>query len=202
MGLDMNPRTWCRLRKGSMLPPSLAGADATTLASTGPPRIVSILVASRPSTWRRRVSSSDRTRMNPKRQKGQHDERVHAAAGQDAIGNLEQIDRHRQHEQVDEDRENADGDEGAQRDLVPLLDGFARRRRCFRGRGGRASGWLVAFGRGGTRNPGAKGSQRTADAPLRVRLGVEAAGTRRHRPSQCRPVSPRRLGSPKCWTLP
>ena len=170
--------------------------SATTLASTGPPRMVSILVASRPSTWRRRVSSSDRTRMNPKRQQGQHDERVQAAAGQDAIGNLEQVDRHRQHQQVDEDRENADGDEGAPRDLVPLLDGLARRRRCFRGRGGRASGGLVAFGRCCTRNPAAKCGESAAEAPLRVQVRVEAVGACRHMPSQCRPVSPRRLGSP------
>ena len=65
VGLDMKPRTWCRLRRGSMLPPSLAGAEVTMLAITGPPRMVSIFVASRPSTWRRSVSSSDRTRMNP-----------------------------------------------------------------------------------------------------------------------------------------
>ena len=67
------------------------------------------------------------------RQQRQHDQRVEAAAGQHAVGNLEQVDRHRQHEQVDEDRENADGDEGAQRDLVPLLEGVARRCRDVRG---------------------------------------------------------------------
>ena len=87
------------------------GAVVTMLASTGPPRMVSILVASRPSTWRRSVSSSDSTHDEAERQQRQHDQRFDAAAGQDAIGDLEQVDRHRQHQQIDEDRKCRDRDQ-------------------------------------------------------------------------------------------
>ena len=45
----------------------------------------------------------------------QHDQRIGAAAGQHAIGHVEQIDRNRQHQQVDGDREDPHGDQVAAR---------------------------------------------------------------------------------------
>ena len=40
---------------------------------------------------------------------GQHHQRIGAAAGQHAIGHVEQIDRYGQHQQIDHDREDPDG---------------------------------------------------------------------------------------------
>jgi hypothetical protein len=48
-----------------MLATSEALAFVTMLARTGPPSIVSNLVANRPSTWRRKMSSSESTPMKP-----------------------------------------------------------------------------------------------------------------------------------------
>ena len=138
--------------------------------------MVSIRVASRPSTWRRRVSSSDKHEDESECQQRQHDQRVQAAAGQDAIGDLEQVDRHRQHQQIDEDREHADRDERAASHAAPFLHG----------RLAVISRLLAEARRGGAGERGRPGRHRVRDTEMRGLATCHARAT--NSPARFRPV--------------
>ena len=56
---------------------------------------------------------------------GQHHQRIRAAAGQHAIGHVEQIDRYGQHQQIDHDREDPDGHQVAAGARKPLAEHVA-----------------------------------------------------------------------------
>ena len=56
---------------------------------------------------------------------GQHHQRIRAAAGQHAVGHVEQVDRYGQHQQVDHDREDPDGDHVSARARQALAEHVA-----------------------------------------------------------------------------
>ena len=128
IGLDRKLRTWCRLRTVSVAPPARPwrrGDDAgEKVAAEG--RLEPI------GERAQHLAAADvEQRQNAEEGDGQHrqhQQRIDAAAGQDAIGDLEQVDRHRQHQQVHEHRERRDDEERALGERVPLLQRRARGR--------------------------------------------------------------------------
>ena len=137
IGLDRKLRTWCRLRTVSVAPPASPGRgdDAgEQMAAEGRLQPVGERAQHLPAAdveQRQNAEEGDG-------QHRQHQQRIDAAAGQDAIGDLEQVDRHRQHQQVHEHRERRDGEERALGERAPLLQRRAARARPARGRMQRA----------------------------------------------------------------
>ena len=109
------------LRSGRTLPPSVAGASDDDGRQN---RAAQHRLHARGEAAEHLPAHRIEQRQNAdeaERHQRQHDERVEAVAGQNAIGDLEQVDRHRQHQQVDEHREHGDDDDGAAGDAAPLL---------------------------------------------------------------------------------
>ena len=101
-----SPSVW----NSRLEPPCDALAAA---ARTGAPSLLSASTAIRIRMKRRTMSSSTCTTSAPEHDEGQHEQRVGAAARQDPVGHVEQVEGDGQDEGVDDEGEDRDRDEVA-----------------------------------------------------------------------------------------
>jgi hypothetical protein len=109
------------------------------------------------------------------RQHREHQQRVEAATGEHAVGNLEQVDRQGQHQDVDENREHGNGDEMVTCLAPPFLQGI-----------------LLHFRRGGWMGPGVKRRPHRAQRALRLQSSIGQVDSLQQTPARPGPCGARR----------
>ena len=158
--------TWCRLRNACMLVEVRHFGGRDDAGQHRPAQDgLEIRRQAAPSTCRRSASSSARMQRKPTATIDSISERVEAAAGEHAIRELEQIERQGHHQEIDEDREDAHGDQSAARQRMPAPDRIVRV-----GVGGSAARRRkpgISPGKPGGRGPARPAPGRSAGMPFR-----------------------------------